>query len=403
VGGDPGSPAEPPGRRLTARDLNRATLARQLLLARAAIDPVTAIGRVVALQAQEPASPYIALWTRLAGFDPDRLDAVITARRVVKATLMRMTLHMVTAADYPAFWTAHAPTFRRTRVPHLGLDALGVESAEVDRLVEAALTHATEPRSNAEMTAYLSALGGPLGTRDWWWAIRGMTPFVHAAGHTPVRPAWSYGPRPAHVAARSWLPPGDRNLAIDPDAALDTLVRRYLGGFGPATVGDVAQFTRLERSRVRASVARLEPTLRVLVDAAGRELLDVPDGVLPGEDAHAPARFLPMWDSVLLAYEDRARLIPPAYRAAVIRSNGDVLPTFLVDGLVAGVWRAELVGGRTEIIYSPFGQLPRDVRAELDDEAETLARFVEPHEPEVYRRYRRWWADIARVTDLAPT
>ena len=110
-----------------------------------------------------------------------------------------------------------------------------------------------------------------------------------------------------------------------------------------------------------------------------------------------------MWDSVLLAYEGRARLIPPAYRAAVIRSNGDVLPTFLVDGLVAGVWRAELVGGRTEIICSAFARLPRDVRGELDAQAETLARFVEPHEPEVYRRYRRWWADIARVTDLAPT
>jgi len=196
------------------------------------------------------------------------------------------------------------------------------------------------------MTAYLSGLGGPLGTR---WTIRGMTPFVHAAGHTPVRPAWSYGSRPAHVAARSWLPPGDRNLAIDPDAALDRT------GCSPP------------RMRTRRW------------------------------------RFLPMWDSVLLAHEDRARMIPPAYRAAVIRSNGDVLPTFLVDGLVAGVWRAELVGGRTEIIYSPFGQLPRDVPAELDAEAETLARFVEPHEPEVCGRYRRWWVDIARVTDLAPT
>jgi len=164
------------------------------------------------------------------------------------------------------------------------------------------------------------------------------------------------------VAARSWLPPGDRGLAPDPDAALDTLVRRYLSGFGPATVGDVAQFTRLERSRVRASVARLGPTLRVLVDAAGRQLVDVPDGLLPGQDARAPVRFLPMWDSVLLAYEDRARLIPPAYRTTVIRRNGDVLPTFLVDGLIAGLWRAELVGGRTEIIYSAFARLPRDVR-----------------------------------------
>lgn len=132
----------------------------------------------------------------------------------------------------------------------------------------------------------------------------------------------------------------------------------------------------------------------MLADADGRELLDVPDGLLPGEDVPAPVRFLPMWDSVLLAYEHRARMIPPAYRAAVIRTNGDVLATFLVDGLVAGVWRAELVGGRTEIIWTAFEPLPRRVRAELAAEADVLARFVEPHEPEVYRRFRRWFAQV---------
>ena len=376
---------------LTATALNRATLARQLLLGRAPMDPVTAIAQVVALQAQEPASPYVALWTRLAHFDAAVLDDAITSRQVVKATLTRMTLHMVTATDYPTFWAALAPSFRRTRVLRLGLDALGIEPAWVDELVELALAYAEEPRSNQELTARLASLGGALDVRDWWWAIRGMTPFVHAAGHTDAPSTWSYARRPAFVAARSWLPVPE----VDPEAALDVLVRRYLTAFGPATVGDVAQFTRLERSRIRASVDRLRPTLRVLVDTAGRELLDIVDGLLPDPDLPAPARFLPMWDSVLLAYEDRARLIPPAYRSMVIRTNGDVLPTFLVDGLVAGVWRAEVVRGQTVIVRHAFGRLTRGAADELDAEAHALARFVEPHEPEVYRRYRRWWSDLA--------
>ena len=382
----------PPDRPLTPRDLNRATLARQLLLARAPLDPVAAIGRVVALQAQEPASPYLALWARVAGFDAAVLDAAIGARQVVKGTLMRVTLHTVTATDYPTFWAAHAPSFRRRRVLQLGLDSAGIGPEEIDDLVEQALAYADRPRTNQELTAHLTELGGSLDDRDWWWAIRGMTPFLHAAGHTGTAPTWSYGRRPTHVGARSWVPMAD----VDPEAALDELVRRYLSAFGPANIGDLAQFTRLERSRLRASVERLRSTLRVFQDIDGRELFDVLDGLLPDPGTPAPVRYLPMWDSVLLAYQDRARLIPPAYKSRVIRTNGDVLPTFLVDGMVAGVWRAETVAGRTEIVRHPFGRVPRDVVAELDAEAEALARFVEPHDPEVYRRYRRWWSVLDR-------
>ncbi len=377
-------------RPLTQRDLNRATLARQLLLARTPLDPVTAISRVVGLQGQEPASPYLALWSRLTDFEVASLDTAIATRQVVKATLMRVTLHVVAAADYPMLWAAHAPTFRRTRAVALGLDALGIDADRVDELTEAALDFAVEPRSNGELTAHLGQLAGPRGDRDWWWAIRAMAPFVHAAGHTDAAPVWSYGRRPAHVAARAWLAGGE----VEPDDALDQLVLRYLAGFGPATVGDIAQFTRLERTRVRASVQRLRPQLRVLADVEGRELVDVPDGELPDAGTPAPVRYLPMWDSVLLAYEDRSRIIPPAHRAAVIRTNGDVLPTFLVDGQVAGVWRADSVDGRTVIVRHAFDQLSSAAEVELDAEADVLARFVEPHEPEVYRRYRRWWSRL---------
>ena len=346
---------------------------------------MAALGRLVALQAQEAASPYLALWSRLTGFDAGTLDAAIATRRVVKASMMRMTLHLVTAADYATFWAAHAPVFRRQRTRWLA--ARGIGPARIDELIEEALVYAESPQSNQSLTSHLTEVAGELELRDWWWVLSGMTPLVHAVGHLQARAIWSFGRRPAYVAARSWISAPE----VEPDAALDSLVQRYLAGFGPATVGDIAQFTALSKGPLRASIDRLRPSLRTFADSAGHELLDVPDGLLPDPDQPAPVRYLPMWDSVLLAYEDRARLIPPAYRRMVIRTNGDVLPTFLVDGQVAGLWRAVAVDGRTTIVRHPFRRLPRDVTTELDAEAEDLARFLEPREPEVYRRYRRWW------------
>lgn len=391
---------------MTPAALNRATLARQLLLSRAPLDPMAAVAKLVGLQAQEPASPYVALWTRLAGFDPARLDAAIADRELVKGTIMRTTLHLVAATDHPTFWLAHEPTLRSTRLQATGLAALGVDDARVSAVAERALAHADRPRTNAEMTAHLAddVLDGVPGGRDWWWVLRGMVAFVHAP--EPGAP-WSFGRRPAHVAARSWLEadptgqPVSPAAAPDADNSLDALVLRYLAGFGPATVGDVAQFTRIERGRVRASVARLAPRLDHLVDTAGRALVDLPGAPRPDAETPAPVRFLPMWDSVLLAYEDRSRLVPPALRARIIRNNGDVLATFLVDGLVAGVWRAEGDSAATRVRWHAFGRLPRGVRAELDAEADSLAAFLAPREPEVYRRYRRWWDDATAPLSIS--
>ncbi|CAN5318713.1 winged helix DNA-binding domain-containing protein [soil metagenome] len=368
---------------VSADELNRATLARQLLLERSPLEPVAAVRALVGLQAQEPASPYLALWTRLAGFDPAALDAAWIDRRLVKGTLMRQTLHAVAAVDYPMFWAAHVDSFGRAGARLARFEALGIGAERVTELTSLALSHADVPRANPELTAYLTELGGPLGDRDWWWAIRGMAPFVHVPAAVP----WGFTRRPSYVAARSWLPWTEAGA----QAGLDELVRRYLAAFGPAGVADIAQFTRLEITRVRAAVDRLGTSLRRLRGPDGADLVDLRDAAIPGADTPAPVRFLPMWDSVLLAYRDRSRVIPAEVRKMVIRTNGDVLPTFLVDGRVAGLWRAELVRGRTRIRYRPFGRLPRAVRAELDAEAAALAVFVEPLEPEVYRRYARWW------------
>jgi len=176
-----------------------------------------------------------------------------------------------------------------------------------------------------------------------------------------------------------------------PEDAMDVVVRRYLAAFGPATVLDIAQFTKLLRVPVRAAVERLRPDLIELRSTDGQELIDLPGAPIPPGQTTAPARFLPMWDSVLLAYADRSRIIPPDVRMHVIRRNGDVLPTILVDGYVAGVWFPRRDNGRTGIRIKAFCPLPPQAWDELEAEAANLVAFLDQREPEVYRRYTRWW------------
>jgi hypothetical protein len=366
--------------RLTARQLNRATLGRQLLLGREVLDVGEALRRVVALQAQEPASPYLALWNRVVGFDPADLDAAVAAGAVVKATLMRIALHVVDATDYPAFHEAMQPSLRGSRLNDRRFRETGLTTAEADALVPDLLAFTARPRMNADVEGWLAGRpGGPVPERAWW-ALRTYGPFVHA----PTGGPWSFGLRPAYVARR------EQGRAGDPASALRVLARRYLEGFGPATAGDLAQFGMLQpRTRVRDALASLvaDGSAVTLEGTGGAELFDVPNGLLPPEDAPAPPRLLPMWDSVLLAYADRGRVIPPASRRLVTRSNGDVLPTLLVDGCVAGVWRPADGG----IEATAFHPLSEETWAGLDTEASALVAFLARREPTVYRRYAHWW------------
>jgi hypothetical protein len=363
--------------RLTARQLNRATLGRQLLLGREPLGAVEAMQRIVAVQAQEPASPYIALWNRLSGFDPGDLDRAFATHGIVKATSVRITLHAVAAADYAPFHEAMQPSLRDSRLTDRRFTVAGLSTADADALVADVLAFAYEPRTNAEIEAWLDdRLGGP-SRRGAWWALRTFAPFVHAPSGGP----WSFGPRPAYLAAP------DQRRSGDPEAALPHLVRRYLEGFGPASVQDVAHFARVRVTRVRAAVEKLGDELVRIEGPGGLELLDVPDGSIPAEDSPAPPRLMAMWDSTLLAYVDRSRIIPAEYRKLVTRNNGDVLPTLLVDGYVAGVWRT--LDGRIEA--SAFHRLPGDAWEGLEAEASALRTFLAEREPSPYRRYNRWW------------
>lgn len=368
---------------LSLDQLNRATLARQLLLDRSRDGLTATIERIGGLQAQEPASPYIGLWSRLVDFDPVTLDRAFRERRVVKATLVRATLHVVSRADYERLIPAVLPILhgltRRDRGGGPPADAL-------DRLAAAAADYAAVPRSNVEMRDHVGSLVDGISADDaWWWVVRHV-PFVR----TPSAVPWSFGRTATFAAAVSWL----RGIAFSPEPqGIEHLVRRYLGAFGPASAADVAAWSGLAVSRFRPAIAAIDGAgdLRRFWDEAGRELIDLVGAPLPDPRIEAPPRLLPMWDSVLLAHANRSRILSDQDRALVIGRNGDTLPTFLVDGRVAGLWWAEAApSGESlnRIVLEPFRRLDRGVVRELEREGARLAAMVGPREPTVYRRYR---------------
>jgi hypothetical protein len=345
---------------LTLRELNRATLARQLLLQRRRLPVAKAIERVAGLQAQWPPAPYVALWSRLEGFRREQLTRALLRRRVVKATAMRITLHLLSAEDYVLFAGAlKAPwvTQLTRRMERMGIDA------DIPALAQQALALMAEgPRSRSEVLRVF----GSTGEQPWfiWTLVQAELGLVR----TPDSATWRKTPGPvSYIPAQTWL---GRSPDTGP-GALVHLVRRYLSAFGPATRADAAQWTGLPVSALSPALEALEP-LRRFRDERGRELLDLPRQPLPGADTPAPVRFLPHWDSSLLAYDIRERILPEAYRKTVIRRNGDVQPTFLVDGFVAGT-RAEQDG---RVVLEPFEPLPRRVRRELDAETRALEAFL---------------------------
>lgn len=369
--------------RITARELNRATLDRQLLLRRRSLRVTDAVRRVVALQAQQAASPYVALWNRLTDVDPPEIDAAFASYDVVKATLMRVTLHAVHAGDYRTFREAMEPTLRAARLNDNRFRVSGLTVTDVHALIPDLLEYAVRPRTAAESESWLEGRLGVVPKSGAWWAVRQYAPLLHA----PIGGPWSFKSRPSYVAARS------RPVLADPEAAatsLQALVKRYLEGFGPASMADVAQFALGYRPLFKAALKALSGELERLEGPDGKELYDIAGAPRPSAETAAPPRLMAMWDSVLLAYADRGRVIPPDYRPLVIRSNGDVLPTLLVDGYVAGVWHPAEGG----IEATAFHRLPNNAWDGLAAEARALVAFLAGREPMVYARYAHWWRTL---------
>jgi hypothetical protein len=336
---------------LTPLELNRATLARQLLLQRKRLPPARVIERLVGMQAQWPSAPYVGIWTRTSSFQRRALERELASAAVVKATVMRQTLHLVTRRDYALLRAALSETNfpDQTFVAKRLAPSLRALAAEGPMKTEEALAHLEQEHG----------LTGIDARRAW----RGARVRAHLLHHHETA-LWRARPEGRFVA----IAEPEAHVPVDARAEI---LRRYLEAFGPASRRDIVAWSMMHVPEIGRALERLEP-LRRFRDDHGRELLDVPGAPLPDADTPAPVRFLPKWDNVLLAFADRSRILPEQYRKTVIRMNGDVAQTFLVDGLVAGIWR--IANGR--VALEPFAALSRSVRRELEDEAGRLEAFL---------------------------
>jgi len=334
---------------LTQRELNRAVLARQLLLERRKLALPRALERVGGIQAQYAPSMYIGLWSRLRDFERDALTRALERRTVVQATLMRVTIHLVSAADY---WplTAGVRDARRARWltarPEMSPATLRHAAARARRRL------ATGPLSRAELIESMDARTFN-GIGMWLDLVR-----------VPPGGTWEHRRADVYAAAEDWLGASSATAA----EGLELLIRRYLQGFGPGAPADIANWAGLPPATVNDAVEGME--LRRFRDEAGGLLIDLPRLPLPDADTPAPPRFLPTWDAILLVHCRRALILPEEHRPKVFHTRTpQSVPTFMVDGAVAGKWRYE----RGRVSLEPFGRVAKAERKQLDAEAERLA------------------------------
>ncbi len=349
---------------LTARQLNRATLARQLLLAREPLGAAEAVARLGGLQAQEAKPPYTGLWSRLAGFRREHLEAALRDREVVRATLMRATLHLAGAGDYAAWRPALSPVLDRA-MRALGERADGLDPALVLPAAQALLRE--RPRGFDELRRSLQEQFPEVNDRALGYTVRMQIPLVMV----PTDARWGFPSVADFTLADDWL-----GQPLAAAATPEQLVLRYLAAFGPASAADAQTWSGLQG--LAPVLDGLRPQLRVFRPETGRrELFDLPDAPRPADDVPAPPRFLPEFDNLVLAHADRTRLLADEHRARVVTKNLRVRATFLWDGVVAGTWEVTRKRGAATLRMTPFEALPKRAVGELTAEAEALLRFAE--------------------------
>ena len=347
---------------LTRRELNRALLARQLLLERRPLSAVKAVERLGGLQAQWTPSPYLSLWTRLVGFDREELARALQGRQLVKALLQRGTLHIVTPGDYWAISTARRELGGVLWPP--SYEAL-VPKAVLARLAKLAVAElAGGERTFKEMRALLEPHAKGAATPTFLWRrVQGQASIVHV----PPSGIWGYGGQGVYAAAAGML----RGEAPSPREAFDHLVRRYLGAYGPATKQDIGQWAGIPRLKpIVESLGRL--SVRTFTDERGRILYDLPRAPLPDPETPVPVRLVPRFDNLVLSHADRSRVLGELPPSRIVTNNGLVHATILVDGFVAGTW--QLAQGR--VVLEPFGKLDAATKRALKEESERLEAFV---------------------------
>jgi winged helix DNA-binding protein len=349
---------------LTPRALNRALLARQMLLERTTVDPTTAVGDLVGMQAQAPLAPYVGLWSRLVDFDPGQLALDLVERRVVRASLMRSTIHLATADDALAIRPLVDPVLGRGfRTSPFARDLVGVDRAELLAVGRGLIER--RPGTRAALGAQLAARWPGRPADSLVYAITYLVPCVQV----PPRGVWEKTGPPAWTTMDAWL---GRPLQADP--SIDELVLRYLAAFGPATVLDVQAWSGL--NGLRPVVERLRPRLATFRDERDRELFDLVDAPRPDPDVPAPPRFLPEYDNVLLGHADRSRIIPARRRIPLPPGNGAKRGTVLLDGMFGGEWRIDRDGHRARLTIAPFDPIAATEHVALEEEAMRLLGFI---------------------------
>jgi len=346
---------------LSTRELNRALLARQLLLQRSRGTLTAALERVAGLQTQYAPSGYIGLWSRLEGFQLAQLTRALEQKRAVQATLMRSTIHVVSARDFWLFadgiGASREEHWRRTHPKELG-ESYDFDGAreELRSMLRGRTWHRSE----------LDDLFRERGSSIWhgvWVEL------------VPVPPSGTWERRRANLfrLAEEWLEPSP----VDEQAGLWHLLRRYLGGFGPATLGEAASWAGVPARKLEPVVPTLP--LRRFRSEEGKVLLDLQRVPLPPAETRAPVRFLPTWDATLLVHARRTQILPERFRPLVFDTKTPhSIPTFLVEGTVAGKWLVERSRQKATLVVEPFDRLPRGTAGELREEAAQLVWFVEP-------------------------
>ncbi len=349
---------------LSPRQLNRATLARQMLLQRADIAPVAAVERLMGMQAQEPRPPAIGLWSRLDGFRRNDLHRALHEREIVRGTLMRGTLHLFSAADFAAFRMTLQPVLNQG-IAILGDRAHGFDLAAT--LARAREILEAKPRTFNELRTLLVETFPAADERALGFTVRMLLPLVMV----PTVHPWAYPANSEFALAERWLAE-----PLAPGDAAEALVSRYLAAFGPATAMDMQTWSGLKG--MKPVLAAMKPRLSVFTDERSRELFDLPDAPRPDAGVPAPPRFLPEFDNLLLSHADRTRVIADEHRSVVYqKGNLRLLATILVDGTVSGIWRVDRKGKAATLRITPFAPLPPGVMDELRAEGEALLRFVE--------------------------
>jgi hypothetical protein len=353
----------PAGDRLTTRALNRALLARQLLLRRWRLTAAETIEGLVGLQAQEPPDPYVGLWTRLEGFRPEELSGLIADRKAVRMGLMRSTIHLVTARDCLVLRPVMQSVLERTYASSPFTRDLG--GADLDELLAVSRAlYEERPRTVKEMRALLHQRwpdGDPVSLAH---SVRFLLPLVQI----PPRGLWQTSGQVTQTTAQAWL-----GRSLDSPSP-DRVVLRYLAAFGPATVADVRTWSGL--AGLREVVERLRPTLRTFTDEMGRELFDLPDAPRPDPDTPAPPRFLPQFDNVALSHDDRSRIIGPEHRRMLLTEGEGGYGGLLVDGFARGTWRMTQDGDRATLQIRQLDRLSAADRTAVTDEGLRLLSFL---------------------------